>query len=95
MTASRTADEKLADWSRVYLAVRDSLTPESFRTLMSLAKPTEHEGEPSLANVEAINLGLATARITFANDRAAATVAALLTQSGIKPTAIDYGDDRD
>jgi hypothetical protein len=33
------------------------------------------------------------ARVVSANDRAAATVAALLTATGIKPTALNYGDD--
>jgi hypothetical protein len=63
--------------------VREELTPEAFRALASLA---------TAADPQSINVGIGVARVVFANDRCAATVAALLTQTGIKPTEIDYGE---
>lgn len=83
MAGSRTAEEKVRDWLVVYQAIRDELTPDAFRPLINLANAD---------NVQSINIGMVAARTVFANDRAAATVAALLTQSGIKPTDIDYGE---
>jgi hypothetical protein len=88
MTASRTVEEKVGDWLRAYQAIRDEITPEAFRVLTSLAKTAPEE-----FNVQAINIGMVAARVVFANDRAAATVAAMLTQSGIKPLGMDYGDE--
>ncbi|MBA3583922.1 MAG: hypothetical protein H0W36_05225, partial [Gemmatimonadetes bacterium] len=40
-----------------------------------------------------MNAAMALARLVSANDRAAATVAALLVSQGIRPAAIDYGDE--
>lgn len=85
MAQARTVEEKVADWWAAYLPIRDTLTPEAFRALSTLAGGNTE-------NVQAINLGLSVSRIVFANDRAAATVAALITQTGIKPADIDYGD---
>lgn len=82
--SNRTVDEKVGDWKRAYDAVRDELTPEAFRALTSLA---------SADNAASIQVGMTAARVVFANDRAAATVAAMLTQSGIKPVGFDYGDE--
>lgn len=84
MTASRTVPEKVGDWLDAYRAIREELTPEAFRVLTNLSTAND---------VQSINVGMTAARVVFANDRAAATVAALLTQSGIKPTSLDYGDD--
>lgn len=86
MTAQRSVEDKVADWLVVYQAVQsefDSKLP-GLRELAALAAP---------GDAGSINVGLTASRIICANDRAAATVAALLTQSGIKPTAIDYGED--
>lgn len=83
MSTPRTVDEKVGDWWIAYQAIRDTLTPDPFRELATLAS----------GDTAGINIGMMAARVVFANDRAAATVAALITQTGIKPTAIDYWDD--
>lgn len=85
MAATRSVESKVGDWLTAYTAIRDELTPEAFRVLAALAQGTQ--------DVQSINIGIMAARVVFANDRAAATVAALLTQSGIKPTGIEYGDE--
>jgi uncharacterized glyoxalase superfamily metalloenzyme YdcJ len=91
MSRGRTVEEKVGDWLTAYRAVQAELTPEAFRVLTSLAKDKQDEDETF--NLTAINIGMTAARVVFANDRAAATVAALITQTGIKPTGFDYGDD--
>jgi len=83
VSASRTVVEKVADWRTAYLAIKAELTPEAFRVLTDMA---------SASDVQSINVGMVAARTVFANDRAAATVAALLTQSGIKISEADYGE---
>ena len=85
MTATRTTYEKVADWKAVFDAVREELTSRTLRVL--LADMTAVEG------VQQFKSYVDLARSVMANDRAAGTIAALLTQSGIKPTAFDYGDD--
>jgi hypothetical protein len=85
MSTSRSVEQKIGDWKRAYDAIREELTPEAFRALTSLAGSNN--------DVQSINVGVQVARVVFANDRAAATVAALITQTGIKPVGIDYGDE--
>ena len=85
MTATRSVTEKIGDWNMAYGAVREELTPNTLRVL--LAEMTAVEG------VQQFKSYVDLARSVMANDRAAGTIAALLTQSGIKPTAFDYGDD--
>lgn len=80
MMSNRTVEEKTTDWLAAFRAVQAELTPEALRVLTTLSDP---------ANIESINLGLAAARIVFANDRAAAMVAALITQAGIKPVSLE------
>jgi hypothetical protein len=89
MSSYRTVEEKIGDWKRAFDAVKVELTPPEFVDLARLA----HEGKTDgVVNVQSVNIGLAAARIVFANDRAAATVAALVTQTGVKPMSIDYGE---
>lgn len=82
--STRTVIQKVGDWKQAYDMIRDDITPEAFRSLTSIA---------TAADPQSINIGMTAARVVFANDRAAATIAALITQTGIKPTGIDYGDD--
>lgn len=91
MSRGRSVEEKVSDWFTAYRAIRDEITPEAFRSLTGLAQ--QQRDEDGTFNVAAINVGMTAARVVFANDRAAATVAALITQTGIKPTGFDYGDD--
>jgi len=72
MSQQRTVEERIADWWDAYQTVRDTLTPEGFRALAALGTDTE--------NVQAINIGLAVARVVFDNDRTAAVVAESLTR---------------
>jgi uncharacterized glyoxalase superfamily metalloenzyme YdcJ len=91
MATSRTVEDKVSDWLTAYRGIQAELTPEPFRALTSLA--AAERDEDGVFNMQTINVGMTAARVVFANDRAAATVAALLTQSGIKPTGFDFGDD--
>lgn len=72
-----TIEDKVAMWNRVFEALRIELTPAPLRAL--LATMTEVEGVPQLQSY----LGLATA--VMANDRQAATVAAMLVNGGVRP----------
>ena len=85
MTATRTTNEKVGDWLTVFNAVREELTPPTLRTILAEMQ--------SVDGVQQFRSYVDLARTVMANDRAAGTIAALLTQSGIKPTSIDYGDD--
>ena len=85
MTTTRTTVQKVGDWKQVFDVVRVELTPEPLRAILAtmdtVEGPTQFRSYIDLA------------RSVMANDRAAGTIAALLTQSGIKPVSIDYGDD--
>ncbi len=88
MSANRTVEEKVADWYKAYNAIRHEITPPEFRPLMALMATKDDDGG---VNASIVNLGVAVSRIVMANDRAAATVAALLTTNGVKPVT-DMGD---
>ena len=76
MRDNRTIQDKIAEWWEAYQPIRDTLTPEAFRQMAVIADPN---------NVQAINLGLAVARIVFENDRTAAVVAQSMTQYPSSP----------
>ena len=89
MSTQRTVEDKLKDWATAYVSIRDSLTPAEFRPMLALMQtPLTEDG-----GVQSINIGIGVARLVFANDRAAATVASLLTANGVKPVDFDFGDD--
>lgn len=75
--------ERLGNWQLAFDAVREQITPDTMRTI--LASMDEVEGIAQLSSYMDL------ARNVMANDRAAATVAAMLVSTGIKPAAIDYG----
>lgn len=79
----RTTVQKVADWFEVYQAIKAELTPQALRELTALA---------SADSVASINVGLGASRITFANDRMAAQVAAMLTQSGVSRPISEVDD---
>jgi len=85
MTRPVDVPERVAQWYTAFNVVRAELTPEAMRVI--LAGMSEVDGIAQLQSYMSL------ARNVMANDRAAATVAAMLVASGIKPTAIDYGDD--
>lgn len=83
---ARTTSQKVGDWKGAYDAIREELTPAPLRVI--LATMTEVEGVAQLASY----MQLASA--VMANDRAAGTIAAMLTANGIKPVAtLEYGED--
>lgn len=85
MTRPVDVTERVGQWKVAFDAIRVELTPDAMRTI--LAEMGEVEGIAQLSSYMQL------ARGVMANDRAAATVAAMLTATGIKPVAIDYGDD--
>lgn len=96
--ASRGVDpvEKVANWLTAYRAIAAELTSDDMRERMNamLTLPLPEDPDNIVTYTARLNTSMAFARLIAANDRAAATVAAMLVATGIKPTAIDYGDDR-
>jgi hypothetical protein len=85
MSATRTIPQKVGDWQMAFNAIREELTPPTLRKILA-----EMEGVEGVAQFRSyVDL----ARTVMANDRAAGTIAALITQTGIKPAGLDYGDD--
>ena len=76
--------ERVGQWYAAFDAVRRELTPDALRTV--LAAMEEADGVAQLQSYMSL------ARNVMANDRAAATVAAMLVATGIKPTPTDYED---
>lgn len=87
--------DKVGNWKQAFDSVAAELTTDDFRQRMNelLAVQLPDDPDNVITYTARMNTAMALARLISANDRAAATVAALLTQSGIKPAAIDYGDD--
>lgn len=83
--AGKTVVEKVGEWKEAFDAIAPELqTPGMVELLATLQTDQAMRDMP---------LYIQLARVVSANQRAAATVAALLVQSGIKPTALNYGDD--
>lgn len=91
----RTREDKVGDWKQAFDSVAAELTPNELRERMNvlLSVPLPDDPDNVITYTARMNTAMALARLIAANDRAAATVAALLTATGIKPAAIDYGDD--
>jgi hypothetical protein len=85
MSTGRSVTQKVGDWNIAYGAIREELTPPALRKI--LAEMEQVEG------VQQFRSYVDLARTVMANDRAAGTIAALITQTGIKPVSVDYGDD--
>jgi len=77
-TKPPTVDEKIGDWLKAYNAIRYEVTDEALRMMVDLTR-----GNPDEVGMTQINIGIQMARIVYANDRAAAIAAAMLTQSGV------------
>lgn len=81
----QTVEDKVGQWKAAFDAIAPELhTPGMLDLLASLQTQEAMRDLPLYIQI---------ARMVNANQRAAATVAALLVQSGIKPTSINYGDD--
>ena len=93
--AGRSVMEKVGDWKVAFDAVAAELNPQALRDQLDavINTPIPQDPEGLLVYTQRMNASMALARLVSANDRAAATVAALITQTGIKPTAVDYGDE--
>lgn len=84
MTRPVEVEERVATWLRAFNAIRAELTPQGMRD--TLAKMEQVEGIAQLSSYMSL------ARNVMANDRAAATVAAMIVSTGIKPNAPVYDD---
>jgi hypothetical protein len=82
MTRPVTVFERVGEWKAAFDAIREELTPTAMRTI--LAEMSEVEGVAQLSSYMSL------ARNVMANDRCAATVAAMLTATGIKPVRVEY-----
>lgn len=94
MARERTVAERVADWHQAFLAVQEQLTPQALRTMMTVLTSTvPPEGADDLdqvrAYIERVTTATGISRMIFANDRAAAVVAAMLTQSGVSRHTLD------
>lgn len=85
LSAEDQVDEKVANWFRAFNAVSEEIHTPGMRELLATLQGDELN--------RSLPLYIQLARVVNANNRAAATVAALLVATGIKPTAINYGDD--
>jgi hypothetical protein len=89
----RTVPEKVGDWNVAFGAVADTLTipqfNEAIRILGTLPAPVAEDGITGFNEyITAVNASLALARLVAANNRTAAIVAAMLTQSGVSRPVI-------
>ncbi len=85
MTRPVDVAERVGQWKQAFDAIRAELTPEAMRTI--LAEMDEVEGVAQLQSYMSL------ARNVMANDRAAATVAAMLVATGIKPTPTSFEEE--
>lgn len=81
----RTVEEKVGDWKAAFDAIEPELQIPGMVELTATLQSDEMMRD--------LPLYIQMARIVAANRRAAATVAVLATQTGIKPTDINYGDE--
>lgn len=85
MTRGRSVADKVSDWKQAFDAIQPELTSDLMRQLLLTLQSDEQMRD--------LPLYMQLARLVSANDRAAATVAALITQTGVKPVSFDFGDD--
>ncbi len=93
MTKREVLDSRLGDWEHAYRTVAASLTPPALVAMRDALTAAPLDENDIAGKVAQLNASLGFARLVSANDRAAATVAALIVGQGIKPTSFDYGDD--
>lgn len=85
LSETEQVQAKIGNWKQAFDAVSAELTPLALREMLGVMQSNEMMRD--------LPLYIQLTRVVSANDRAAATVAALLVATGIKPTSIDYGDD--
>lgn len=84
MTRPIEVEERVGQWQQAFTAIREELTPKALRDVLSSMEQVE-----GIAQLQSY---MSLARNVMANDRAAATVAAMLVATGIKPSAPIYDD---
>lgn len=95
MARERSLEQKVADWQNAFRAVQEELTPAPLRVMLKAltdtAPPDNANGDIEAAQtyLSQVNAATGIARIVFTNDRAAAVVAALLTQGGVSRPQLD------
>lgn len=94
-TRTEVVQNRVGDWKTAFDAIAAELNPQALRDRLNdvINTPIPQDPEGILVYTQRMNASLALARLVSANDRAAATVAALLVSNGVKPTSFDYGDD--
>ena len=88
MTTNRSVPQRIADTAQAFQALRDELTPQPLRdviTLLTTQKPDENTDVAAYASLVQSSLSLA--RLIAANDRAAMMSAAVITASGVRNVA--------
>jgi len=95
LSRGRSVTDKVGDWKAAFDAIAAELSPQALRDQLDavINTPIPQDPEGILVYTQRMNASMALARLLSANDRAAGTIAALITQTGIKPAGIDYGDD--
>jgi len=95
VATGKTVEQKVSDWLVAYRAVSYEVTASKLREQLNsvINTPIPQDPEGIGTYVVRMNAAMALARLVSANDRAAATVAALLVSSGIRPAPVDYGDE--
>ena len=77
--------QRIVDAAQAFDALRQEITPQALRELTALANAS--------GNANEINLGVAVAKIVYANDRAALIAAAMITSSGVSRPMVDIGSE--
>jgi hypothetical protein len=85
LTPTEQVTERIGLWKQAFDVVKQDTTGVEMRAILATMQSTE--------DMRMLPLYIQLARLVSANDRAAATVAALITANGIKPIPLDYGDD--
>jgi hypothetical protein len=85
MTTNRTVPQRVVDWSQAFNAIAGEIITPGMREIAALAQPSGSANE--------INLGVAMSKIYFAQLRAAAVAAAMITSSGVSRPVIDIGSE--
>jgi hypothetical protein len=85
-TKTDIVNERVGLWKQAFDAIREETTQPEMRLILATLQSTEE--------MRSLPIYVQLARLVSANDRCAATVAALITANGIKtPPTFDYGDD--
>jgi CheY-like chemotaxis protein len=85
LSEQEQVEAKIGHWKQAFDAVLVDISIPGMTELLATLQADELS--------RSLPLYIQIGRIEAAKYRAAATVAALITATGIKPTAIDYGDD--